>query len=400
MLLLCDKYSSKWRFEYNPRKCSVVVFNESTNCNSNRVWKIGNSTIQEGTKYCHLGTIQSKFIDQNENVHNACIRLRGTLLAIANSGLCSDSLNPLTLYKIYKSVVIPKALYGCELWNSISKSSLLELEKSHLFCLKYIQKFPLNTNNDITYQSICSYPISVEIEYAKLQFLGQLCRLPCKYLAKQMFVCRFVRFINSSERQAHGFIPDIFSLAKKYGLLDYVSYFANNADFPSKYMWKSVLHRQVYKAALNSRISRLEATIPRCLIDSLFPDNGPSCLWIMARRSPTNKTCFIQGMRILAKLLSFQYPVECNSCNCVVDNQITHKVFYCGSNDNIRIRLWREVLVCIGLREFSTFIQQSTSRQILDILSNFTTYTGSDSDNSYSGSTHNKCLKLLCCLCI
>ena len=88
------------------KKCSVIVFNEAKTCQPNRIRKIGNEPIQEGTKYCHLGTIQNTYVDLNDNVHNACNRLRGTLLSIANSGLSSDSLNPLTLFKIYKSVVL------------------------------------------------------------------------------------------------------------------------------------------------------------------------------------------------------------------------------------------------------------------------------------------------------
>ena len=149
-----------------------------------------------------------------------------------------------------------------------------------------------------------------------------------------------------------------------------------------------------------SRASRLEAKIPRRLLDSLFPDDGPSRFWSMARINPTYTSRSRNLMFILAKLLSFQYPTECNRCNCVVDNQIVHKVFYCANSENMRTRLWQEALGALGVKYFSLFIQQPATQQLLYILSDFVRYTETDSDSSFSGGTHGNCLKLLLGLCV
>ncbi|KAH3852096.1 hypothetical protein DPMN_094593 [Dreissena polymorpha] len=53
-------------------------------------------------------------------VDDACNKLRVTYLSIVNSGISPLSLNTSTSIKVYNSIVIPKALYGCELWTSIS----------------------------------------------------------------------------------------------------------------------------------------------------------------------------------------------------------------------------------------------------------------------------------------
>ena len=42
MLDICFNYSMKWRYEYNPQKCAVVVYNEPKGNlkSSNRLWKL------------------------------------------------------------------------------------------------------------------------------------------------------------------------------------------------------------------------------------------------------------------------------------------------------------------------------------------------------------------------
>lgn len=248
MLQICYNYSLKWRFEYNANKCSVVVYNESKYefDQSNRLWKLGNQIIHEDIQYTHLGIICNKYCSLNDNVHSASIKLRGTLLNISNSGISSGALNPISLLKIYRSVVLPKSLYGCELWSYLTSANILEIERAHRFCIKYIQRLPIYTSNMASLSSLGLVTIETEINYKKLQFLGQLCRLPCQYLSKRIFINRLIRYKGFIERQSLGFIPDIIRLLQKYNLMDYINIFIDTAFFPSKYAWKSIIKRHVY----------------------------------------------------------------------------------------------------------------------------------------------------------
>ena len=65
MLVLCLRYGNKWRFEHYEHgiiKCLVVFFNELKRAflQNNRQWPFGNSYIEEGTQYKHLGVICDK----------------------------------------------------------------------------------------------------------------------------------------------------------------------------------------------------------------------------------------------------------------------------------------------------------------------------------------------------
>ena len=56
------------------------------------------------------------------------------------------------------------------------------------------------------------YPVEAEIDYKKLIFLGQLCRLPGGY--KEIFTHRLIHFSESPAKKL-GFFPDIFRILNK-----------------------------------------------------------------------------------------------------------------------------------------------------------------------------------------
>ena len=72
MLDICYRYSCKWRYEYNPNKCGVIVFNESkadfTKCN--RKWSLGPNNIKEMESYTHLGIEYCRSVSIEHNVTN------------------------------------------------------------------------------------------------------------------------------------------------------------------------------------------------------------------------------------------------------------------------------------------------------------------------------------------
>ena len=64
LLRICFLYSCKWRYEYGPLKCSVIVFNETRGhfVKSNRKWLLGPHTVKEEERYNYLGTMFSKYL--------------------------------------------------------------------------------------------------------------------------------------------------------------------------------------------------------------------------------------------------------------------------------------------------------------------------------------------------
>ena len=83
----------------------------------------------------------SKSLSTKVNIQDACTKLRGTYFSVVNGGIDVTSGNPIIARTIYETMVLPKALYGCELWNTYSKQDINNLEKAHRFCVKHMQQF-------------------------------------------------------------------------------------------------------------------------------------------------------------------------------------------------------------------------------------------------------------------
>ena len=149
---------------------------------------------------------------------NFYLTLYVTCVVFLHSSLFPLSLNPSISIRVYETVVIPKALYGSsELWSSMTPADLRKLEHSHRFCLKHMQGRPRRTPTNFTLSAINAVPMETVINHKKLNFLEQLCNLPCSYMAERVFTIRLTH-CQHLDNQSLGFIPDINRILTKYAL--------------------------------------------------------------------------------------------------------------------------------------------------------------------------------------
>ena len=129
------------------KSCVVVYSDKQDNNASNRTWKYSNSIRREETQYKHLSSVQTKRMVYPGDVANTAQILTGTVLSLRSCG--ANGINPISAMKLYTSIVLPRALYGCGLWSNIDNSSMLKLEVAHRFCMKCAQGLPKLTRTDI-----------------------------------------------------------------------------------------------------------------------------------------------------------------------------------------------------------------------------------------------------------
>ena len=92
------------------------------------------------------------------------------MFSIINYGIYENGINPITAKRLYETIVLPKALYGCEMWSYLSKDYISALEIAHRFCIKLIQSVPKFSRSDIVLTSLGMLPIEAEIDKRKLKF--------------------------------------------------------------------------------------------------------------------------------------------------------------------------------------------------------------------------------------
>jgi len=110
MLDICYRYPCKWRYFYNATKCAVLVFNVQDSLHNDAAFHIGREPIQLTSAQVHLGIHSDRYLSSKQQLYDASVKLRGTLISIVNNGLQAKQLNPLLLMTLYTPAARPMAL--------------------------------------------------------------------------------------------------------------------------------------------------------------------------------------------------------------------------------------------------------------------------------------------------
>ena len=335
LLTICSTYANRWRYTYNAGKCATMVMDRKR---SRRIepkkLSYGTTTINEETRYKHLGVIQSPSGRYPFSADAAKQCIRGTFLSLSNKVSGRDGANPLTLLKLYRTSVLPRALFGCELWSAISKTDMQQLEIAQHFCLKFAQGLPALTRSDMATGLLGITRIEAYIDHQKLRFLGSLCRTPSDDIVSKLFTHRLFQYKSCNVQCKYGFVPDIFSILNKYGLIDYIENFISCGEFPSKYAWKQICKKQVLTLEQSQWLTRMDTSQDFAMFKQIHQTLVPASIWIVAKQRPN---C-LKLMRFMAKLCCKIYEhkhFECLNCDTYTTREFDHRVVTCSSNDSI-----------------------------------------------------------------
>ena len=142
----------------------------------------------------HLGVIQSPNGRYPVSVDAVKQCIRGTFLSLSNKVSGRDGASPLTLLKLYRTSVLPRALFGCEMWNIILQTDMQQLEIAHHFCRNVAQGLPALTRSDMTMGLHGITRVEAYIDKQKLRFLGTLCRTPSDDIVCKLFTHRLFQY--------------------------------------------------------------------------------------------------------------------------------------------------------------------------------------------------------------
>ena len=350
LIKMCYMHSSKWRYELQPPKCVVIVFNESPLDYriGNRTWSIGDANVEEDILYKHLGIYLNKYLSIDDNIKEAASKIKGTFLSLVNSGIHDGGLNPITSKHIHKSVVLPKALYGCELWYAIQPKHVELLEKSHRFCVKFMQSLPRRTSTDVALSLLNIDTIEVEIDYRKLIFFGQLCNSPPQYCAKALFIHRMVEY-KSRPSAVQGFFADIYRLLGKYSLLDFFQKFENDGEFVSKLSWKRTIRTRMQMTREAEWSMKCVNSANANSIVRIKEYNREYVFWEVSRAFPKYYSLIQKAVRMLGIMFSGLWIRECDLCQETVIEPTEHMLLFCCKTNVFRETLWGRLLRRFGM---------------------------------------------------
>jgi hypothetical protein len=338
----CYTYACKWRLTFNYIKSVVLVFNEPKNRKPCRSWKLGDSSIQEVSSTTHLGCVLTSDLSPNVNVSKACQKARGSFLGFVNCGIHGEGFHPLTSLRIYNSIVLPSALYGCEMWCNLKQCNIQALERVQHFCLKVVQGLPKRTRSDIAMGLIGVRSLESVIHQRKLGFLGALCNLRRDCVVKRLFLTRLFESDLLKPLCKQGFIPDIWCLLKTYKLENVLYNFMHCQSFPSKVSWKLIVRNNIQQREEHLWRIRLNVDQDLARYSRLQDNLKPNIWWTLSKKIPN----LLRPCRTILKLCSLP-PGQtrmCNACNCDTPDCIRH-LLSCSSPAprELRDQFWTSV---------------------------------------------------------
>ena len=137
-LNLCFNYSCRWHLKYNANKSVFLMFGNAQKITCPSLY-IGDKLIPQNDHVIYAGLFISTALSTHERTQKSCEKLR--MLANSNRchGLCFGDLHPISAIGVWNRVILPCALFACELWCKLTSKEYEYLEKSQAYFCKYIQ---------------------------------------------------------------------------------------------------------------------------------------------------------------------------------------------------------------------------------------------------------------------
>ena len=109
MLSLVNKYSIKWRFEFNPSKCKTMIFSGKYNCKDKCEFKLGKTFINESKCEIMLGTVLTNSKTEEIRCFDSRIENCKKIVYAAQAiGSHVVPVTPVIASKLYWDVCVPK----------------------------------------------------------------------------------------------------------------------------------------------------------------------------------------------------------------------------------------------------------------------------------------------------
>ena len=187
MLDIAHKFACKWNLKFNSNKSSVLVIGQRVD--KNKLWRLGNSLIEEKEEYKYLGIYFSRNLKVThhitkylkENIEN---KLNGMLRILGKHG----NFNRIEFGNaIWNSVIRPAIAHGCSVWFPSA-----ELQRNMLQSLQYkAAKITVKTKLNIPISALLLElgwePINDYLDRQRIAYFSRFFSLPDTRLCKRVF---------------------------------------------------------------------------------------------------------------------------------------------------------------------------------------------------------------------
>ena len=379
LINIVEEYAFKWRYEINATKSKVLVFGgrrKQQNYPNETTWKLNGKSILASTQEKHVGILLNTNLKSHDRTKEACRKGRNSLMSLLAIGTKGIGLNPINSATLLKSIVLPRSLYGAELWNNLSGNEITVLERMLCFCCKIIQNLDKRCRSDMCRSMLGFYQMKGQIDLRKLLFLGRIVWLPDRAMPKKIFKQRVLQFLvykgldNDDDTQM-GFIPDIVKILQKYQLDDHWEKYIKTGftEFPIYSSWKILIKKAVQTSEQREWLNRTENDEDFSLFKQVHSNTGqPSQIWKYAQRFPEQlDTCRSVAKFITKTPTSFINIQLCCYCGKFYSDIYLHLAMECSKCFDEREKLWNDIINNLSV-EFSVYLNNIEDDQLFCLM--------------------------------
>ena len=342
MLNIISRYAKQHHYNIHPTKTKIL---DSEKSQAKYSWFLDGNEITASDQATHLGLIRSGNKEGEINVNERIKIARRTKYALLGTGMHgSNGIDAHTSYKIYKTYVLPRLLYGLEV-IFLNKSNIQTLELFHRKSLRTIQSLPQRTANAAVYSLIGALPLEAELHLRQLSFLYSVLTCENKKMAEIIKRQMSVNYNNTES-----FFYNIRLILQKYKL---PPVHLIQQKFPTKERWKVVIKQQVFnlwKKLLTEELSLKSSLNYMCKESIKIGQCHPVWNLQIKRRHDVRKSIIkvriITGTFILQchknKFTPFQVSALCPLCETDMEN-IQHFLLKCPALASIQEKYIMEI---------------------------------------------------------
>jgi len=281
-------------------------------------------------------------------------------------GFHSEGLSPVTCSAIWKMMLIPSMLYGCEVWGSLPKKELNVFEVVQKRIGKHIQGLHRRTHDEIVRGLLGWTTIESVIDKCKMNFVYKLMDLPYNNIVKHIFLCQIysILFVPMAIN-CNSFTYDLWLTLLKYDNIDLVLSYLTGDKIENKKTWKRIVdyvihsrEEHIWKQGLRMKgANRFLRIHNELAVHPIYT--------IIKERMPLRAE-LLNTIKLLA------YPEiseteQCELCQCDYVDTVEHFLLRCQGRIQDRTAAWDKILDCLDCEAEALLLNQS-EEMILDTL--------------------------------
>ena len=352
-------YSCKWRFDFSPSKCAVMVFGKNT---PTRPFVMGGDSLNVVNAYVHVGIkLINNGIIPNIDIKKKIQACKRAFFSIIGTSLSKTTLSPIALSTLYWSVVVPKLLSGVES-RVFSENELTEYGKFHKKMAKDIQQLPGSTPDPVVFSMLGWKSLDTYIEYMKIMFVHRILSYSPFSMYRIVFIRRLYFLCLKGLQASTSPVAVIIAALQKYDLLGEVFVMLDSGIIPSKQAWKKVVTQTINDYVFERwRFSLL--LYPKLgVFRSVVHKWEPVCWWKAVKALPyLKKSCativkLLCGSNVLLVNTQCNLPRNERLCNLCDYNEVEdslHFILRCPRWSGIRLAIDETIRLAISNESFT-----------------------------------------------